>query len=191
MQCEIAVRPGQVARLRRAEVEDRPSRPCSSGSSRAELEGRDLQVVVDDVERRRVDPREVDLERPLRRVEQDALLLELVQLALRERLDSLDNVPRRGLSTALTGVPRSTASRRPSGEPGFRARQGKDLLPLVEEQLDGPLLARRADGRDRQDPVSLVGRIPDSFLGSLVSLRLTARPPGSSRQSGRGGKNGA
>jgi hypothetical protein len=51
----------------------------------------DPQVVVDDVERRGIDPRDVEPHRLLRVHERDAELLELAELALGRLRDVLDN----------------------------------------------------------------------------------------------------
>src|SRR5205823_3641068 len=85
------VRARQVARLRRAEVEDRLRRAVARDDPAAEAERRPVQVVVDDVERRRVELRDLDAHDPVRVLERDLPLLELPELARARRRDLLDD----------------------------------------------------------------------------------------------------
>ena len=177
MQCGIAYGPGRWHDCARTEVEDVLRDLVGRDDLRAEPERRNLQVVIDDVERRRVDPREVDLEGSLRVVDKDARLLELAELTLREGLDARDHAAAR-VERCLDGRAAVERLAQAVGQRGLRARKLEDLLPLVETRLDPALTAGRADVRDGQDPGLLGGSHLDSSLGAIAETepRATRRP---------------
>jgi hypothetical protein len=176
MHCGIAYGPGRWHDWGGAEVEDVLRDLVVRDELRAEVEGRHLQVVVDDVESRRVDPREIELEGPLRPFERAALLLERAPLAIGGRLDALERAAS-GIEHDLDGRAAGEGLPQAAGERGLRARKLEDLLPLVEPRFDRALAARLADVGDGEDSGLPGGSHRDSFLGSVTPPTPGRRPP--------------